>query len=98
MIGKLNRDQGSGVREQKRNDLRRSWRARSDGIGLDSGKAAGLAELAGLAGRRFGSSPVRRQSGVGSLSLRSRAKKPQTAAILLKGAGFGPYMNQLTNV
>jgi hypothetical protein len=50
MIGKVDRDQGSGVRDQKRNDLRWRWRARSDREGVDSGKAAGLAVLAVLAG------------------------------------------------
>ena len=41
IIGKLGRDQRSGVRDQKRNDLRRGWRAGLGSVGVDSGKAAG---------------------------------------------------------
>jgi len=35
IIGKLRRDQGSGARDQKRNDLRRGWRGCLGGGGLD---------------------------------------------------------------
>jgi hypothetical protein len=37
MIGKLGRDQRSGVRGQKRKDLRRRWRGCLGGGGLDTG-------------------------------------------------------------
>jgi hypothetical protein len=36
MIGKLDRDQGSGVRDQKRNDLAKNWPVSVDAGGLDS--------------------------------------------------------------
>jgi hypothetical protein len=38
IIGKLGRDQRSGVRDQKRRDLRRGWRGCLGGGGLDRGR------------------------------------------------------------
>jgi hypothetical protein len=49
MIGKLDRDQRSGVRDQKKNDLRRGRRLDFGVKGLTKRKASMSVELAGLA-------------------------------------------------
>ena len=53
IIGKLERDQRSGVRGQKRNDLRLGWRARLGGVGIDKKTVLPLASNCQVAGPRL---------------------------------------------
>jgi hypothetical protein len=48
MIGKLHRDQRSGVRDQKRKDLRRRWRGCLGGGGLDKKRLGAVGSISSV--------------------------------------------------